>query len=100
MRTRAKVDTNQTAIVRALRRCGYSVLSLAAIGDGCPDLLVAGSDGWTCLMEVKAPKGKLTPDQQRFCATWSGPIFIVKSVDEAVSVAIGFKDAMTRASAR
>ena len=40
MRFAARVDGNQTAIVAALRKAGCNVLSLAAIGRGCPDLLV------------------------------------------------------------
>lgn len=40
MRRAARTDANQTAIVEALRKCGASVQSLAAVGKGVPDLLV------------------------------------------------------------
>jgi hypothetical protein len=40
MRRAAKVDANQTEIVQALRQIGAVVQSLAAVGNGCPDLLV------------------------------------------------------------
>ncbi|HJP47915.1 hypothetical protein [Acinetobacter venetianus] len=40
MRRAAKIDANQTEIVKALRKFGASVQSLASTGKGCPDLLV------------------------------------------------------------
>ena len=52
MRRAAKVDANQTEIVKALRQVGASVQSLAATGKGCPDLLV-GIRGLNFLIEVK-----------------------------------------------
>jgi hypothetical protein len=88
----ARTDNNQTEIVEALRKCGASVLSLAALGKGCPDLLV-GSQKGNMLFEVKdgnkpPSKRKLTPGQVEFHATWKGQIVIVNSVDEALE-AIG-----------
>lgn len=35
-----RVDANHSQIVKALRQCGVSVLSLAPVGHGCPDLLI------------------------------------------------------------
>ena len=65
MRRNAKVDANHFEIVAAFRKLGASVLSLANLGRGVPDLLVAWC-GVTMLVEVKAPKGKETEDQLRF----------------------------------
>ena len=67
MRRRARTDRNQTEIVEALRAAGASVYSLAAVGDGIPDLL-CGFRGKTALIEVKdsqqpPSKRQLTPDQ-------------------------------------
>lgn len=100
MRRAAKVDANHTAVVQALRahRCG--VLSLAAVGDGCPDLLVWSP--WTRsheLLEVKdgakPPSArKLTPDQVKFHAKWGGPIHVVTSVAEALR-AVGVPEVLT-----
>lgn len=91
MRRAAKVDANQKAIVKALRDHGCSVLSLAAIGDGCPDLLVARPyyPHYLTLLEVKNPeqmpsKQRLTMDQVEFHREWKSPIHIVTSVDEAL----------------
>ena len=89
MRRRGRVDSNQRAIVAALRQIGASVQSLADIGHGCPDLLV-GFRGRTLLMEVKdGSKVKsaraLTPDEEAWIAGWRGtPAFIVESVEQAV----------------
>jgi len=48
----AKVDANQKAIIEALRSIGAEVQSLASIGGGCPDLLVAYRGRWT-IAEIK-----------------------------------------------
>jgi Holliday junction resolvase len=72
MRRRGKVDDNQRAIVEALRKCGASVQSLAAVGHGVPDLLV-GWAGRTWLVEVKhAKRGTLTPEQVEWHRDWRG----------------------------
>jgi len=82
--TYARIDSNHKEIVAALRQAGASVLSLAAMKHGCPDLLV-GYAGETILMEVKMPKGKFTPDQLDFLSKWKGgPISRVDSVDAAL----------------
>ena len=46
MRRAARIDRNQPEIVKALRQVGAHVTSLAAVGDGVPDLLV-GFQGMT-----------------------------------------------------
>jgi Holliday junction resolvase len=71
-----RVDTDQAAIVARLRVAGYSVLSLSGMGKGCPDLLV-GKDGVNYLCEVKATKGKLTPEQEQFLNQWQGTVTIL-----------------------
>lgn len=95
MRRAAKVDDNQPDIVKALRSVGASVTSLAAVGDGVPDLLV-GYRRETHLLEVKdGAKAKsaqrLTEAQVDWHATWTGrPAVIVRTVDEALA-AIGIR---------
>ncbi len=86
MRRAAKVDANQTEIVTALRKTGGSVLSLAAIGQGCGDLLY-GFGGRTFLCEVKdgskPPSArKLTPDQIKFRDSWKGDYTVLESVED------------------
>lgn len=88
----AKVDRNQAEIVRALRKVGAGVQSLAELGCGVPDLLVAFR-GQLVLMEIKdwrqpPSKRKLTKDQKRWHAAWPVPVPIVETVNEALK-AIG-----------
>ena len=82
--TYARIDTNHKEIVKALREAGATVVSLASMKHGCPDLL-GGYAGETLLMEVKMPKGKFTPDQLDFLNKWKGgAISRVDSVDAAI----------------
>ena len=91
MRYRAKIDRNQPDIVKALRKVGCTVQSLAAVGKGCPDLLV-GRHGRNWLMEVKDGESKdkrsvlLTPDEMQWFADWDGQVIKVCSVEEALKV--------------
>jgi hypothetical protein len=80
-----KVDANQGQIVDALRAIGVSVQSLASIGKGCPDLIAAKGDKcW--VIEVKGPKGSLTPDQEKWIGNWRGVVHIIRTVDEALKL--------------
>jgi hypothetical protein len=85
MRRAARVDANHGVIVAALRQVGASVQDLAAVGKGCPDLLV-GYRGHNFVLEVKAPKGTSTPAQVAWHADWRGDVRIVRDVDEALHV--------------
>lgn len=85
----ARTDSNQVAIVSALRKLGATVLHLHTIGKGCPDIIV-GHQGINVLMEIKdsakPPSArKLTADEQKFHDAWRGQVAIVESVDQAVS---------------
>jgi len=82
----ARTDANQTSIVQALRKAGCTVQSLATIGKGCPDLLVADNDGTHWVMEVKGPKGKLTADQVLWIEHWRGVVHIVRTADDALQL--------------
>jgi hypothetical protein len=89
MRRHGKRDGNHIAIVKALRAIGVSVLDLASVGRGCPDLLVATRRG-SMLMEIKdgslpPSRRRLTDDEEAFLAEWRGPAAVVGSVREAVA---------------
>lgn len=91
MRFKAKIDANQPAIVGALRQIGCSVQSLAALGNGVPDLLIA-RNGFLFLLEVKdgnrCPSDQLlTEDQEDWIAKWKSEVHIARSVDEALRIA-------------
>lgn len=90
MRRRARTDANQHAIVRDLRAVGCSVQSLAAVGDGCPDILV-GRNGACYVMEIKdgskpPSERRLTPAEQEWHDNWRGQKAIVTSSEEAFRV--------------
>jgi Holliday junction resolvase len=85
VRRAAKIDANQTEIVKALRKVGCSVLSLAAIGKGAPDILL-GYKGKNVLLEIKRQKGKLNDQQEEFKAGWRGDLCVVRSIEEALLV--------------
>lgn len=86
MRRAAKVDDNQDAIVKALRKIGVAV---EVIGKPL-DLLICHRLE-TSLMEVKNPDGKdeFTKEQVEFMARWPGKIHIVRSVEEAMLSVLG-----------
>ena len=88
MRRRGKIDRNHGEIVRAMRQVGASVQSLAEIGCGCPDLLVAFR-GKMALMEVKdgmlpPSQKRLTEDEEVWHKNWQAPVLVVESVAEAL----------------
>ena len=88
MRYAARADANQPAIMAAARKLGAAVQSLHRVGSGCPDILIAYR-GQNILVEIKdgaksASQRKLTPQQETWHAEWTGPIWVVKSVDELV----------------
>ena len=91
MRRAAKVDANQSAIVDALRKAGATVQSMAAIGNGCPDLL-CGFAGQTVILECKdgtlPPSARrLTEDQLKWHGQWrGGPLAVVCDVESALRV--------------
>lgn len=85
MTYRRKVDRNQRDIVRMLRACGCSVVSLHRVGQGVPDLLV-GARGRNLLLEVK-PEGVKRYDQQeqeKWRAAWRGQVVVVRNIDDAI----------------
>ena len=97
MRRAAKIDANQEQVVAILRAAGATVQSLAAIGHGCPDLLV-GWGGKTLLMEVKdgrkVPSAqKLTEDQIKWHGAWmGGPLAVVDGPEAALRMLKAIKN--------
>jgi hypothetical protein len=96
-RRASKVDANQTQVVSALEAAGCTVQSLAPIGKGCPDLLVAGprkarfngkADVAMYLLEVKNPDGKdeVNAAQTRWHIGWNAPVYVVRTAEEALKV--------------
>ena len=78
-RRAAKRDSNESAIVEALRDAGY----LVSEGGWICDLIVYDpNEDRTHLLEVKGPKGRLTPLQDK-AIEQGWPIRVVRSVEEA-----------------
>jgi hypothetical protein len=85
MKLRARVDNNHKEIVECFRKLGCSVLSLAAVGKGCPDLLISYQQQ-LYLVEVKDTGGKLNAMQEAWHRKWDSRVFVVKSTMECVSL--------------
>lgn len=82
-----KLDANHNAIADYLRGIGWGVFSTAAQGNGFPDLLVY-RPGFAALVEIKdgskPPSArKLTPDEQQFAMTYTGPYVLALSPEDA-----------------
>lgn len=86
MRRAARIDDNQSAIVKALRSAGVTVEVIKKPVD-----LLIHYRGATAVMEVKNPDGRdqLTADQVQFIARWPGPVHVVRSVREALEAVLG-----------
>jgi VRR-NUC domain len=78
-----RIDANQVEIVAALRQAGVSVMSLARIGGGAPDLLLARA-GKMYLVEVKTDGGTLAQSQLDWIAAWNAPVVTVRSIEGAL----------------
>jgi hypothetical protein len=89
VRRAARIDGNHQAVAHSLERAGATVVSLAPLGNGVPDLLV-GYHGQTFLLEVKdgekpPSKRELTDLEREFFARWrGGDLFLVSSPAEAL----------------
>jgi hypothetical protein len=90
------VDSNQAEIVEALRGIdGVSVLSLAPIGKGCPDIAV-GWRGFNFFFEIKNPERSPSDNpgpearQQAFRDKWHGQVQRVTSLKEIITAMTGW----------
>lgn len=103
MRKHGRTDANQTKVVNHLRKAGFSVAITSSIGNGFPDLVVAGltrfhsSTGCVCpaaktvLVELKDPDKP--PSQQRltlkelvFCELWKGEYIKATTAEEIIKL--------------
>lgn len=86
MRRAHRLDSNHAELVMAFEKLGCSVLSLAGLGSGAPDICV-GFSGLQIMCELKdgskPPSArKLTPDEERFRMNWKGGYRLVKDFDD------------------
>ena len=88
---RGRTDGNHTEILEGLRAVpGVTAFSTAGVRDGFPDICCARL-GVNYLLEIKdgskpPSKRKLTEDEAKFHAMWTGQVAIVESVDDALRV--------------
>jgi len=90
MRRAARTDSNHQEIVKAFRKFGCSVLDLAAVGKGCPDIAVRVNHR-VALVEIKdgnkPPSARtLTKDEQKFHNEWKGSVFVVKDLSDVIAL--------------
>ncbi len=87
-----RIDANQPEIVKALRKIGCFVQSLADIGKGCPDLLVGFRGNWHILEvkdSAKPPSARrLTKDELKWHqkALQHGPVHVVETIEQAIDI--------------
>lgn len=79
-------DVNHSAIRDGLRAVGWSVYDAGSVGGDFPDLVV-GAAGLTFLVEVKAPRGRLSAGQSAFANSWrGGPVIVARTTEDAIRI--------------
>ena len=100
MRGRARKDNNHRAIVEALTNAGSFVLDLSSVGRGVPDIVLWTAKGWQ-VAEIKNPaysygKKGATPMQKKWAAAAQAPVYLLRSVDEAMLLLLGETEKLER----
>lgn len=85
-----RTDANQQAIVKDLRKLGYSVFVTSMVGCGFPDIVV-GAKKINFLFEVKDSEKskscrKLTNMENLFHLTWKGSVHIITCIQDAIDI--------------
>jgi hypothetical protein len=80
----AKIDGNHTLLMNELKARGWRVVSTARMGGGFPDVLIWRANRGYRLVEIKQPKGTLTPDQREFHAAF--PVDVLRSLEDVASL--------------
>lgn len=75
-------DWNENQIRSALHAIGVITVQISTTG--CPDLLLYSKRDGFRLVEVKTPRGRLTPEQVKFRQLV--PFDVVRSVKEALAI--------------
>jgi hypothetical protein len=96
IRKRVNRDLNHTEIVTGLIKAGYTVVDLAEVGKGCPDILVGvrGASGtrYNLLLEIKQTvKSVEQPTQINFRKHWQGQQTVVYNLNDAIFICESYK---------
>ena len=86
MRHASRTDATMVEVMKALRKCGVSVVYIKLPLD-----LLCCVRGETLLVEVKEDGGRFTKAQEEFIPTWPGRIEIVRGPEDAVRKVLGPK---------
>ena len=83
-----KIDDNQQAIVKGLRKLGASVAVTSSLGNGFPDIVV-GYRGKNFLFEIKdgakpLSAQRLTEREGLFFKRWAGDVRVIRSISDAM----------------
>lgn len=89
MRRAAKVDLVQEEVVTCLRLIGAEVQSMAAIGKGCPDLLISYKNAWYAAECKTGEKADWTEDQLAFKLRHKAPVLRFNGAGDAMAWAAG-----------
>ena len=82
---RHRADENQSEIIEAFERLGCSVVNLAQVGSGVPDLIVS-KGGYSEFVEVKSGKAELSAAQEEFREKTRGIVHTVRTVDDVTPI--------------
>lgn len=91
MRIAAKIDSNQNEVIKSLRQIpGVTIAITSQLGGGFADFLL-GYKGVNFMIELKdgaksPSQRKLTPDEEKFHAAWSGQISVCNSFEDVFAL--------------
>lgn len=88
-RRAAKVDDNQSEIVKAFRATGWTVLIISQLKNCC-DIMIS-KNGRTVAIEIKdgakPPSArKLSEGEQKFKDAWQGEYALVESIEDVLKI--------------
>lgn len=86
-RRAARRDLSEKPIIDTLRRLGFAVQPLSV--RNVPDLLIAKA-GRAALAECKTGNAELEPGQRDWIAAWPGPVYVLRTVEDAIALAQGW----------
>jgi|WetSurMetagenome_2_1015567.scaffolds.fasta_scaffold383361_2 hypothetical protein len=82
-----RTDSNQQAIMDALRACGCGCYDTHSVSHGFPDLIVALPSGKVIMVEVKSSvSAKYTPDETQFAQECPAIVYRIITPEQAVEV--------------
>jgi hypothetical protein len=99
LRARPRLDANHKEVALAFEDLGCAVQSLAYLGGGVPDLLVA-CRGVTWVVEVKVPGAAETYQQREWAARWQGRRVIASDLDDVISIVTQMRSQAAALTAR